>query len=58
MAKNQVANFLAIDGVEVVGAVDTDRGGSMSSPIISTSKNASARSTRRSPGANSMQPQM
>ncbi len=24
MAKNQVANFLAIDGVEVVGAVDTD----------------------------------
>ncbi len=25
MAKNQVANFLAIDGVEVVGAVDTDR---------------------------------
>jgi len=24
MARNQVANFLAIDGVEVVGAVDTD----------------------------------
>ena len=25
MAKSQVASFLAIDGVEVVGAVDTDR---------------------------------